>query len=162
MNRLTPGQLIRFFKYVFASNLSYAISTTLIKLAILLQYLRLFDMRNITARRLTVGMISFVAVWGLTFTLLILLSCVPVQKNWDVTRPGKCVAFGVKGKANGNELYSSFAAHAGSNMLLDILILVLPIPFLRSLRMGGKTKIGIIALFVMGTMYVWSELLDLP
>ncbi|KAF2205381.1 hypothetical protein GQ43DRAFT_477437 [Delitschia confertaspora ATCC 74209] len=152
LNTLSFQQLTFFFKYVFASNLTYATSTTFIKLAILFQYLRLFDMRSPAARRITLGMIGVVSVWGLTFSLLILLSCIPIQKNWDIMRQGKCRAFGVKGVAEGNELFASFAAHAGSNMLLDIVIWVLPIPFLRSLRMGGKTRVGMITLFIMGAV----------
>jgi hypothetical protein len=46
--------------------------------------------------------------------------------------------------------FASWAAHAASNMMLDILVLLLPIPFLGGLRMGGKTRLGFICLFSMG------------
>jgi hypothetical protein len=37
-------------------------------------------------------------------------------------------------------------------MALDFFILILPIPFLKKLRIQGKTRLGLIALFTMGGM----------
>ncbi|KAF2116991.1 hypothetical protein BDV96DRAFT_490454 [Lophiotrema nucula] len=144
---LSEAQIMGYFKYIWSTNVTYTSSTTFIKLAILFQYLRLFDMQHSLPRRITIGMIIFVACWGITFFLLALFSCTPIEKNWNWNMPGHCVAWGSK---NGNELFASFIAHSSSNMLLDVLILVLPTPFLKSLRARGKTRVGLIALFVMG------------
>jgi hypothetical protein len=92
-------------------------------------------------------MIGLTACWGITFLCLALFSCTPIQKNWNFTLEGKCVAWGSK---DSNVFFASWAAHAASNMMLDILVLLLPIPFLGGLRMGGKTRLGFICLFSMG------------
>jgi hypothetical protein len=41
-------------------------------------------------------------------------------------------------------------------MSLDIIVYLLPIPFLSMLRLEGKSKYGIIMLFAMGGMYVFD------
>jgi hypothetical protein len=43
-----------------------------------------------------------------------------------------------------------WATHASTNMFLDIVVLLLPLPFLGMLRIAGKSKVGLIALFGMG------------
>jgi hypothetical protein len=43
-----------------------------------------------------------------------------------------------------------WATHASTNMFLDIVVLLLPLPFLGMLRIAGKSKVGLIALFAMG------------
>lgn len=134
-------------KFVWVSNLTYCISTTCIKISILTQYLRLFEGRSELARKATWGILIFVSCWGLSFGMLALLSCTPVAKNWDFDLPGKCVGWGSK---NADEFFATWMAHASSNMCLDTLILALPVPFMNNLRMSGKTRAGLITLFVMG------------
>ncbi|KAF2463101.1 uncharacterized protein BDR25DRAFT_298639 [Lindgomyces ingoldianus] len=146
---LDNGHLEEYFKWVWSSNVTYTSSTTFIKLAILFQYLRLFDMQSTIARRLSKCMIVFISCWGITFFCLALFSCIPIKKNWDFRIPGKCVAWGSK---DGDVLFASFAAHSASNMLLDILCLILPVPFLKSLRMKGRTRMGLWGLFTMGSI----------
>ena len=81
--------------------------------------------------------------------MLALLSCTPIAKNWEWDLPGKCVGWGSK---DADEFFATWMAHASSNMCLDTLILALPVPFLNNLRMSGKTRAGLITLFVMGGM----------
>lgn len=106
-------------------------------------------MQNRFARLLTWAMIALTSCWGIAFFFLALFSCTPIQKNWKFELEGKCVAWGSK---NPDIFFASWAAHSASNMMLDILVLLLPIPFLRGLRMGGKTRLGLIGLFTMGGM----------
>ncbi|KAF2735823.1 hypothetical protein EJ04DRAFT_179467 [Polyplosphaeria fusca] len=144
---LSEQEVENYFKYIWATNVTYTSSTTLIKLAVLFQYLRLFDMQGSTPRRITVSMIVFIALWGSTFFFLALFSCNPIEKNWKFLVPGKCVAWGSK---DPDALFASFTAHSTSNMVLDLSVLLLPVPFLRQLRAQGKTRIGLYALFFMG------------
>jgi hypothetical protein len=149
---LTASQTINYFKYVWATNLCYTAGTTLIKLAILFQYLRLFDiMHSRLARTVTQITILLTALWGTGFTLLALFACRPIAKNWNFLLPGKCVAWGSK---DANTFFAWWAAHAATNMFFDILVFVLPIPFLKGLRLQGKTRIGLFGLFTMGGVVV--------
>ncbi|KAF2439577.1 hypothetical protein P171DRAFT_458070 [Karstenula rhodostoma CBS 690.94] len=148
---LEPHTRVTYFKYVWASNLTYAFSTTFIKISILVQYLRLFKGRSDVARKTSWVILTFVTLWGLTFCLLGIFSCTPVAKNWDFTLEGKCIGWGSK---NANEFFATWMAHASSNMCLDTLILALPVPFIRNLRMSGKTRTGLITLFILGGIAV--------
>ena len=134
---------------VWATNITYSSSTTFIKLAILFQYLRLFDFRSRAARHVTWTMIAVVSLWGVIFFSLALFSCRPIEKNWNWKMPGKCVGWGTKDPGT---FFPSWATHSASNMFIDILILVLPIPFLRALRIQGRERLALIGLFVVGTM----------
>jgi len=136
-------------QHVWSSNTAYTAGTGLIKLSILVQYLRLFDMQNRTARTLIWTMIVLVSCWSLSFFLFALFSCNPVKKNWEFTLPGKCVGWGSKAP---DVLFATFAAHGASNMALDILVFILPMPFLKGLRMNGRTRLGLITLFTVGAM----------
>lgn len=144
---LSEEDVVEYFKHIWSTNLTYCASTTFIKLAILVQYLRLFDMQSKTARSLTWAMIVIVSLWGTIFFFLALFACKPIAKNWLWDLPGTCIAWGSK---NPDALFATWAAHAASNMSLDFFILILPIPFLKRLRIQGRTRLGLIALFTMG------------
>ncbi|KAF1993834.1 hypothetical protein P154DRAFT_587718 [Amniculicola lignicola CBS 123094] len=146
-NTLSPKMKMDYYKLVWATNVCYTSSTTLIKLSILVQYLRLFDMHSRLAKRIALGLIVLISTWGITFFLLALFSCSPVAKNWNFKLEGKCVGWGSK---DPDEMFATFAAHAGSNMLLDLVVLGLPIPFLSSLTREGRTRLALVALFIMG------------
>jgi hypothetical protein len=105
----------------------------------------------------TIFLIYLVAAWGLTFTLLALFPCRPVSKYWNFLEPGTCIAWGTK---DPSKFFWMWAVHSSSNMLLDLLVFLLPIPFLSMLRLESKSKLGIITLFGVGGMYVLQ--LDKP
>jgi hypothetical protein len=140
---------------VWASNVAYCASTTFIKLAILFQYMRLFAETTTSttsplyrfARRCIWTLIIATALWGLTFFLLALFPCQPIAKNWNPFLKGKCVGWGTK---DPDKFFSMWAAHAATNMFLDVVVLLLPLPFLGMLRLAGKSRVGLIALFAMG------------
>ncbi|KAF2713400.1 hypothetical protein K504DRAFT_498217 [Pleomassaria siparia CBS 279.74] len=148
---LNDEEVLQYFKHVWSTNTIYTGSTTFIKLSILFQYLRVFDLQYRFARQLTWVMVALTAAWGLTFFSLALFSCIPIHKNWDIYADGTCVSWGSK---DPDVFFPTWAAHAATNMLLDILVLVLPIPFLRSMAMGGKTRLGLVGLFSIGGVVV--------
>ncbi|KAL6154291.1 hypothetical protein ACJBU6_07559 [Exserohilum turcicum] len=151
--------LVNYFKHIYSTNAAYAASSTLIKLSILFQYLRLFAETAPStstriyhlSRRLTWGMIAVCSAWGLTFFPLALFSCRPIAKNWDPLVPGKCIGWGSK---DPEEFFAMFLGHAVSNSVLDILVLLLPVPFMTALRIAGKSRAGLIGLFIMGSSAV--------
>jgi hypothetical protein len=123
-------------------------STSFVKVAILIQYLRLFEQHQF-ARKLTWAMLAIVSLWGVAYICLALFSCSPIEKNWNYTMPGHCVGWGTK---DPEHFFPSWVAHNATNLALDILILCLPVPFFRQLTMHGKTRLGLVSLFIMGAM----------
>ncbi|KAH7397476.1 hypothetical protein BKA66DRAFT_408770 [Pyrenochaeta sp. MPI-SDFR-AT-0127] len=152
---LDGERIISFFRHTYGANATYCASSTLIKLSILFQYLRLFsDTASSTttakyrlARRLTWTLIVLTTVWGLTFFLLALFSCNPIAKYWQPYLAGMCIGWGTKVP---EKFFPMYLSHSVTNMLLDLLVLTLPIPFLRMLRLAGKSKAGLITLFSLG------------
>jgi hypothetical protein len=144
-------------QHIYTTNMAYCASATFIKLAILFQYLRLFAETATTtssfqyhlARRLTFVLIAVSSAWGLAFFLLAVFPCNPIAKDWNTSLPGKCIGWGSK---NPDHFYEMFAGHSASNMVLDMLVLLLPLPFLSMLRIAGKSKAGLITLFTLGCM----------
>lgn len=144
-----------YFKHIFATNIAYCTSSTLIKLSILYQYLRLFsetaastfDVRYLVARRLTWSLIVICGIWGMIFSGLAAFSCTPIVKNWDWQTPGRCIGWGSKIPSH---FFAMFLGHSISNSVLDFLVLLLPLPFLNILRLGGKSKAGLICLYTLG------------
>ncbi|EMD64248.1 hypothetical protein COCSADRAFT_181377 [Bipolaris sorokiniana ND90Pr] len=156
---LDSKHIMLYFKHIYSTNAAYCASATLIKLAILFQYLRLFAEAAPTtatngyrlARRLTWGMIVICTIWGLTFFLLAIFSCRPIAKNWNMNLPGRCIGWGAKDPA---EFFPMFLGHSVSNLLLDAMVLLLPVPFITALRIAGKSRAGLIGLFILGSTVV--------
>ncbi|KAF1953064.1 hypothetical protein CC80DRAFT_165408 [Byssothecium circinans] len=148
---LTDAEITAYFKHIWATNITYAFSASCIKIAILTQYLRLFGNQQLLARKLCFGLLTFVALWGVAFTLLAVFSCQPVAKNWKPMLPGKCVGWGSKVPET---FFAMFVGHSASNACLDILVLLLPMPFFKKLRLSGKSRLGLMSLFSMGGIVV--------
>jgi hypothetical protein len=66
---------------------------------------------------------GFVVGVGITFTLLSIFMCTPIEKGWNSSLPGTCI----DGTAF---LYSN----AAFNMAADVVVFILPIPALWSLQ----------------------------
>jgi hypothetical protein len=144
-------------QHIYTTNMSYCASAAFIKLAILFQYLRLFAETATTtssaqyrlARRMTFLLIIVSSLWGIAFFLLAVFPCNPIAKDWNTSLSGTCIGWGSK---NPDHFFAMFAGHSASNMVLDLLVLMLPIPFLSMLRIAGKSKAGLVTLFTLGCM----------
>lgn len=90
---------------------------------------------------------TFVVASATTFTLVTVFQCTPVRRAWQLDLPGKCINYNAVGWAN-----------AGLNIFQDILIVVLPIGELRSLQISSKKKIGLYAMFGVGSLYGFFSL----
>lgn len=99
------------------------------------------------AKKCTWAVIIVTSMWGIAFFFLALFPCQPIAKNWNTTLDGKCVGWGTKIP---DHFFSMWAAHMSTNMFLDVVVLLLPLPFLGTLRLAGKSRLGLIALFAMG------------
>ncbi|KAL6709933.1 hypothetical protein ACN47E_000718 [Coniothyrium glycines] len=154
---LNFDNLISFFKHIYSTNIAYCTSSAFIKLSILFQYLRLFSesadskstSRYKLARRVTWALIVLSFMWGMGFALLAAFSCTPIAKNWNPTLPGRCIGWGTK---NPGQFFAIYMGHAVSNSVLDVLVLMLPLPFLTMMRLGGKSKAGLITLYALGCL----------
>lgn len=73
-------------------------------------------------------------------TVLIgLLICRPAQKNWDPTVEGTC----------GNQI-AGYTAVSVVNVIIDVLMLLLPLPMVYRLQTRPGYKVGLFAIFSVG------------
>lgn len=71
------------------------------------------------------------------------LICRPVEKNWDPTAPGVC-----------GDRISGYTAVSVVNVVVDILMLVLPLPMVFNLQVKQGYKIGLFSVFGIGIVTI--------
>ncbi|CAF9934880.1 hypothetical protein IMSHALPRED_009873 [Imshaugia aleurites] len=110
------------------------------KLAILLQYKRLF----VAHKRNFVFYGVHVLIWTnmvfyLIETFLEIFACTPREKIWNPLTPGHCIG-----------IENNYIAIGAWNVLSDFLILILPMVAIWNLQMANARKIGVAAVFATG------------
>ncbi|KAH6889830.1 hypothetical protein B0T10DRAFT_513027 [Thelonectria olida] len=132
--------LTKFFFYFWLLEVFYFAQVVLLKMSLLFFYLRIFPG---PPQKLLWGTVIFNAIFGLIFTFLAAFQCTPVSffwTNWDGEHHGTCLNVNGIGWAN-----------AAISIAIDIWMLAIPLWQLRSLKLHWKKKIGVAAMFVVGT-----------
>ncbi|KAH6844493.1 hypothetical protein B0I37DRAFT_164409 [Chaetomium sp. MPI-CAGE-AT-0009] len=150
---LEPDQSSAFMHSFYVFNGSYAMSTALIKVSLLLQYMRLYQRGSIlhnTCRAL----VLFIALWGVAYSILAWVPCVPVSDYWTVIYEQdiselRCYGYGSQ---HVGVLTATYESHAAVNMLLDLVVMALPIPIYFEQGARGKTRMGLVGIIAMGTI----------
>ena len=145
-------------KYLYVTNAAYHTTTSLVKISLLLQYLRLF--RRGTLRYICMILLAAVSGWGLAFAFLSWFPCLPVSGFWNRTASSKCYGFGYRTL---DEATITLYTFAGTNMFFDIVIFMLPLteyfrPGLRKrqiLAMTGLFAMGLVVV-LMAILRLWS------
>ena len=122
----------------WASLWIYNLALTTTKVAILVQYIRIFPIRHF--RCVCYALLCIViacGAWGVFANVFI---CYPVGFLWDPTmKDGRCM----------NNIIVWFTT-AGLNIFQDIVILFLPIRVITSLSISKSQKKGLVTMFGLG------------
>ncbi|KAH8200524.1 hypothetical protein TruAng_005301 [Truncatella angustata] len=89
--------------------------------------------------------VGMVVLHTIVLVFLMVFSCTPVSKSWDITIPateGSCI-----------NVVALYFATAIANIITDVMVMVLPIPLIMCLHMPKWQKIGVIALFGFASAY---------
>lgn len=122
-------------RVMYPVNLVYNAALTLIKLSVLMFYVRVFKIIKIY--RIALWFAGFIVVaWGITLFFTTLLACIPIEKNWNLSVPGHCI----------ERPYTLLLP----NILTDFILLILPMPMLWSIQLSFPRKIGLCGLFAAG------------
>ena len=124
------------------SEIFYCAIVIPLKVALLLQYMRIF----VPTRRGMIYVAIHVLIWSNVVMYLFLVfwltfACIPREKIWNPAVPGKCL------NPKANSVFS-----ASWNMVSDFTILFLPIYSIWKLQMPVKRKAGVSAVFVVGLL----------
>lgn len=128
-------------------------STALIKISLLLQYMRLYQ-RGTRLYNTCRGLAVFVSLWGIVYSIIAWVPCVPVSDYWTVLHEQdisgvKCYGYG----SQSVEVFkATYESHAAVNMVLDLVVMALPIPLYFEAGAHGRTRMGLVGIIIMGTM----------
>lgn len=78
------------------------------------------------------------------------LICRPVEKNWDPTAPGVC-----------GDRVSGYTAVSVVNVVVDLLMLLLPLPMVFNLQVKKGYKVGLFSVFGIGIVTVVFSIIRL-
>ncbi|KAI1855262.1 hypothetical protein JX266_000127 [Neoarthrinium moseri] len=139
--------MVDFLKSFYVANASYNMSTALIKMSLLFQYLRIFDRGK--TRILCIALLCFIGLWGLAYSALAWFPCSPVSGYWDWLSGPQCWAFA---SLDGPEFYATYASHAVLNMVLDFIVLATPMPLYFRDTTSTATRRRLLMLLGAGTL----------
>ncbi|KAH8651126.1 hypothetical protein BX600DRAFT_516720 [Xylariales sp. PMI_506] len=159
---LKPSNIMSFLKLLYTVNGCFSMSLALVKIALLLQYLRIFGPESPRTRLLCIFTVTLVSLWGVAYSFLAWFPCFPVEAYWNLTAgfPGTvCYAYG---SIHPNEFYGTYLSNAVFNMVFDIVILVIPIQLYFEENASSKTKLGLLAVLLMGgivnVLSIWKTI----
>ncbi|KAL4962949.1 CFEM domain-containing protein [Aspergillus stella-maris] len=115
----------------------YVASTALTKISMLLLFLRVFPSERF--QLITKITLAFVTLWGIALLFANIFQCTPVSYSWtywDREHSGSCRQWG-----------TPLLAHSVVNVLLDVVIMVLPLPTLLRMQIPWARKGGVCAMF---------------
>jgi hypothetical protein len=131
---LTPNHKVAYFTI-----LAYIVSLVLIKISILLLYLRILG--TVFLHRAVHAAFAIVIILGLYSLITNILVCVPIEAAWNpVSHPD---AWCWPSEAR---WWPNITIH----LFTELMILVIPMPFLFSLNIPWKRRVGVILLFALG------------
>ncbi|KAL8974748.1 MAG: hypothetical protein Q9197_001010 [Variospora fuerteventurae] len=130
-----PKYTNRFMEILYIYAIFFYLSSTAIKICILLFYRRIFPVRELKlALQIAMGI---VIAYFIGSVLSLIFQCAPIDKYWNREKPGSCV--------NGDVV---LIVPGAINAVLNFLIIALPIPLLWKLRTTVSQKSVLTGIFV--------------
>lgn len=117
--------------------MTYCTSVSFAKLSILVFYLRLSPERKF--RIGVYALIGLTATYTVTYIVVILLVCRPVELNWDLSVEGECFS-----------RMAPMMTLSVANIVIDFAILLIPVHVVVPLQMPRRQKVSLIFLFATG------------
>lgn len=132
------GNLTQWLLILWIYNLTYNTGLSCVKLSVVLFYFRVFQHLRIYSIALWFTAFLVVA-WFLGTNLSSIFQCSPVQSAWDKNIKGHCIASG-----------PDFLGTAISNLVVDLVILLIPLPALWRLHVSRTRKLALTGVFICG------------
>ncbi|KAI0968684.1 hypothetical protein F4678DRAFT_195822 [Xylaria arbuscula] len=139
----TP-QLYIYEKTRYAYEVIGAAGLCLIKLSVLFFFRRIFRVRVfILVNNVVIGL---TAAWGIAYVFALAFQCVPPSTLW--------VKLESEYGANCVMVLPFYLSFAFTDLILDVIIFVLPVPHIYNLVMPTRQKIGVASIFFLGSLVV--------
>ncbi|KAI0485062.1 hypothetical protein GGR56DRAFT_56786 [Xylariaceae sp. FL0804] len=126
-------------KTLYVTDLFFGLTITLVKLSILMLYFGIFSVSK-RFQRATYIVGGICVAWFIVFLFINIFQCQPISALWETFGAAQyCIANG--------PLWLGFEL---TNLLLDVLILVLPVSMLRQLQLAPVQKRSVAGIFLLG------------
>ncbi|KAI4281625.1 MAG: hypothetical protein L6R35_005605, partial [Caloplaca aegaea] len=137
---LDLDQITGFSKAFFATLYVFATACLALKFSILFFYHRIFAVRKFT---ICVNIISAICIaWYIASIVSGFLICRPLNCWWDKSNPDcKCI----------NATHVGYFITSPPDIISNLAILILPIPWLWNLQMQTRKKVAIILILLLGS-----------
>ncbi|KAL9021485.1 MAG: hypothetical protein Q9185_001278 [Variospora sp. 1 TL-2023] len=148
---LDLDQITGFSKAFFASLCVFPTACLALKFSILFFYHRIFAVRKFT---ICVIIISAICIaWYIAFIVSSFLICRPLNCWWDKSSPDcKCI----------NATHVGYFITSPPDIISNLAILILPIPWLWNLQMQTRKKVAIILILLLGSFSVIGSIIRVP
>ena len=128
----------------YSNEIITTLNLGVIKFSVLLFYRRLFTIRRF---KIISGIsMGVLAAWTVSFTSAMAAQCTPPRSFWE--------KFEIDYEPGCIQVQKMYQGLAFSDIVLDVLVLALPIPFVLMLNMPWKKKIAVVDVLLLGTVYV--------
>ncbi|KAI4249064.1 MAG: hypothetical protein LQ352_005733 [Teloschistes flavicans] len=136
---ITLDQVIHFASLANVIEILYHLTIMTTKIAVLLQYLRIFVPTRNRTFYLTWSLIGVNIIINISLALAFGVQCVPRRKIWTPKLEGRCIDLG-----------AAFIISAVTNTITDISAFLLPLSSIWELQLPRDRKIGVSAVFAVG------------
>lgn len=146
LTEITPAESVTLVKLMITGEAMYGFITALVKLSLMMLYYRLLQVSFQTSKLLRVSAYIIAAVVissALILFFTTLLGCVPIEKNWIPSLPGRCF-----------DQVVPWTVNSTLSIVTDAAILILPIPEIWAMRLSILEKIGVTLTLATGCVYV--------
>ncbi|KAH7150284.1 hypothetical protein B0J13DRAFT_286399 [Dactylonectria estremocensis] len=148
---LTYPEITKFGMYFYVMAVLYFLHVTLLKLALLFFYLRIFPATPI--RRTLWGTVIFNCLFGAAFVLTAIFQCKPISyfwTKWDGEHEGQCM-----------DINAIAWSNSAISIALDIWMLAIPLSQLKALNLSWRKKLGVGIMFCVGAFVTVVSVLRL-
>ncbi|KAF2964630.1 hypothetical protein GQX73_g8935 [Xylaria multiplex] len=138
---LSHEQILLFSKLLYAGTFFFFTEIALTKFSVLFFLSRIFPARN-NSRQFNIALWTCYGLncaWLISTIFATVFLCNPVQKSWNPYLEGTC----------GTQL-NLYLGNAIPSAVIDLCILLLPLPKIWTLRIGIGRKIGLLSIFILG------------
>ncbi|KAH6868840.1 hypothetical protein BKA58DRAFT_441265 [Alternaria rosae] len=134
-----PAGVEIILKYLFWSIICYNASLMFTKVSILLQYGRIFTVREM---RIPLHIVMAVCVlWGVSTIITSIFTCVPIHAYWKILEQptSKCI-----------DNKTIWYVNASINIVTDLLVAFLPVRVIWTLQIAMRQKIALLTILTIG------------
>lgn len=125
----------------------YRVTINMTKLSILLLYRKIFDTERFRFKLICDVLFVYIMLYTVATFIVTIFQCDPIQKAWARDLPGTCV-----------NLTAFWYANAALHTLTDVIILLLPMPVIKGLKLPRRQKLALNLVFALGILYVFLYL----